>query len=195
MLLPILTFCFIGCTITSPTRQIFQPLPPHPILQTFEPECRSQHVFAKPSLENPHSILPGASQINQTFGHQTFCQTPPSTVPASTFADCALLTTFLPTMGINDKFSADNPDPNYRLPWIRQHSRCCVVVEFRHDATVLADQASWLGIKCDLQDVFRKCVLMKHALGFARLGQHNLIEAGFWEVDGVGGRRRMGVSG
>ncbi|KAG7006074.1 hypothetical protein G7Y79_00016g040590 [Physcia stellaris] len=148
--------------------------------------CSSQrHPFGKPSLINPPSIPPGASKINATWPPAVFCQSPPAPVPASTFADCALLTKLLPTLHVVEDFTPDNPDPNFRLPFIRRHNRCLVVVEFRHDAPVLALPESWTSINCALQEVLRKCVLAKHALGFARFD--GLMEVGFWKVDGEGG--------
>ena len=165
MLLPILIFCLIGCVFASPTRQILQPF----IDRT---TCGSQpYIFGKPSLENPHSILPMASKTNLTWpGYSVFCQSPPAPVPASTFADCALLTKLLPTAGIVEKFTPDNPDPMYRLPFTRRHNRCLVVVEFNHDAPVRAENMSWLAITCGLREVLRKCVLPKHALGVCERG-------------------------
>ena len=133
MHLPILIFCLIGYAFASPARHIFQPF-----LDRIT--CESQpYILGKPSPENPHSILPGTSKTNLTWpGYSVFCQSPPAPVPGSTFADCALLTKLLPTAGIVEKFTPNNPDPNYRLPFIRRHNRCIVVVEFNHDAPVLA---------------------------------------------------------
>ena len=176
MLLPILIFCLIGCALASPTRHMLQPF-------LDRTTCGSQpYIFGKPSLGNPHLLLPEASKTNLTWpGYSVFCQTPPAHLPTSTFADCALLTKLLPTAGIIERFTPENPDPNYRLPFIRRHNRCLVVVEFNRDAPVLAQRESWVGIICALQEVLRKCVLAKHALGFAR---DRSIEMGFWEVDG-----------